>query len=119
MSHSNTYVLNLIVSLDGNHVMSQSDEYAGLTEYFATEEFSTLVNDRDLDKELLAEVSQGLTNHLRAGDKFDWSKTCVAVVSRAAVNALENVTQEAVDGEEDNAVFRIVMEVGVLSSYEP
>ncbi len=114
---SNTYVINPIVSLDGAHVMSQSDDYVKLTEFFSSTEFAELVNGRDLDKELLAEMSQELTNFIRRGDRFDWSKTCVAVVSRATANALDNVTQEAIDGEADDASFQIVLEVGILTSH--
>lgn len=111
---SNTYLINPIVSLDGQHVMSHSEDYDNLTNFFSSSEFAEVVNDRDLDKELLAEISQEYTNYLRT----HWLNTSVAVVSRMAADAQDNVTEEAVNGKSDNAVFRVTVEAAVLSSYE-
>ncbi|MFY0658097.1 MAG: hypothetical protein JXR12_15270 [Neptunomonas phycophila] len=114
---SNTYLINPVVSLDGQHVMSNSEDYDKLTSFFSSEVFANTVQDRELDKALLAELSQEYTNYLREQDQFEWSGTGVAVVSRMTANALENVTQEAIDGEADDAVFRIAAEVAILSVY--
>ena len=111
---SNIYMINPIVSLDGNHVMSHSEEYDKLTSFFSAQEFAEVVNDRELDKELLAEISQEYTNYLRS----HWLNTSVAVVSRMTADAQENVTQEAINGISDDAVFRVTVEAAVLSSYE-
>ena len=40
---SNTYVINPIVSLDGAHVMSQSDDYVKLTEFFSYNEYLSVM----------------------------------------------------------------------------
>ena len=106
MSTENQILICPIVSLDGTHVFSSSDNYAKLVDYFNHDSFVSLVTGRELDKQLLAEISEGLTNHIRSSKQFDWSKTAVAVVSRAVVDPVDDNTHKA------------VFEVAVLSEYK-
>lgn len=99
-------LISPIITLDGSHVMSFSDDYKKLTDYFNCVDFMKTVNDRELTKELLVELSTGLTNHLRGSKDFDWSEKCVAVVSKA----------KAVKVDDDNQ--KVVFEVGIISDYE-
>ncbi len=103
---SKTHLINPIVSLDGKHVMSHSDDYSKIVEFFNSDEFKTLVNDRDLDKHLLVDASQELTNYIRKNDLFEWASTCVAVVSRAVVDPIDDDTD------------KVVVEVAVISQPE-
>lgn len=103
---SKTHLINPIVSLDGKHVMSHSEDYAKLTKFFSSDEFKALAEDRDLDKHLLVDMSQELTNFLREKELFEWSPTCVAVVSRVVV--------DPIDADTD----KVVVELAVISEPE-
>ena len=99
-------VISPIITLDGSHVMSFAEDYSKLTGYFNCVDFINVVNDRELSKELLVELSTGLTNHIRASKDFDWSEKCVAVVSKARAVKVDEDTQ------------KVVFEVGIISDHE-
>jgi hypothetical protein len=94
MDEGNTIVSSLI-KVNGAHLMSSTDMHRQISEYFITDEFATLGGNKEVDANMLANISEGITNYIRKHDKLNLPQA-VAVCDNAKVGIIKDTNDMAV-----------------------
>lgn len=101
MSEGNS-IISVIVKRDNDHVMSFSEQYNSIVQYFGTDDFASYAAGADVNSELLRKISEGLTNYLRnsTDEALSWATNAHAVCTNAKVGRVEN-------SQDNKAVFYV------------
>lgn len=108
MSDGNTLV-SLLIKRDGTHVLSTSEEYNAISQYFISDHFVEYAANNEVDSDMLVKISEGVTNFIRECDHpaLDYSETATVACTNAKVGNIE--------GSNDN---KVVFTLQINSGHE-
>lgn len=108
MTEGNT-IISLLIKRDGNHVLSTSEEYNAISQYFISDDFAAYAANAEVDSEMLVKISEGVTNFIRE---------CDHPSLEYATNAIVACTNGRVGSVADSEDVKVVFTLEINSGHE-